>query len=253
MYKGRFISFFIFLLLQFAASAQFKVRALKGGSDSKKPNLIFPVFISQNKAVDKKINKFLQEEILFTTTTKTPEKKIFDEVKFIESKGSMEQPGYTDLSYTIEINNTNILSLFLEIEGMGAYPSYSKEYFGFNSKNGEPLTAKALFTEEGLAGIKKILIEERSNRIKERISEIRADDEKQFAEDSVFIFETFSECNKEANEKDFFISKESILFYKEDCFPHAWESYGAGLEVIFSNKEVNKFLSDFGKRILFTK
>ena len=253
MYKGRFISFFVFLLLQFAASAQFKVRTLKEGSDPKKPRLIFPVFISNNKLVDKKINEYLQEEILFTTTTKTPEKKIFDEIKFIESNDSIGQSGYTDMSYTIEINNANILSIFLEIEGMGAYPTYGKEHFSFNSKTGEPLTAKVLFTEEGVTEIKKILIEERGKRIKERIKEIKTDDEKQFAEDSAFIFETFTKCNDEANEKDFFISKENIIFYKEDCFPHAWQSYGAGLDIVISNKEIEKYLSEFGKRILFTK
>ena len=252
MYNGSIISFFIFLLLQFTVSAQFKVRNLKGGSDSRKPNLTFPIFMGNNKAVDKKINEHLQQEILNTTTTKTPEKKIFDEIKFIPGNGSIGQSGDTDMSYTIEINNSNILSIFLEIESMGAYPTYHKRYFNFNPKNGEPLSVEDIFTKEGIEQIKKILIEERDKKIKERINEIKRDDEKQFAEDSVFIFETFTECNDEANEKDFFISKESIIFYKDDCFPHAWQSYGAGLDVIFSNKELEKYLSVFAKRILFT-
>lgn len=253
MYKGSSISFLTFLLLQIAVSGQFKARDLTGGSDPKKPSLTFPIFMSNNKAVDKKINEYLQEEILNTTTTETPEKKIFDEIKFIPSKGSTGQSGYTDMSYTIEINNENILSIVLEIESLGAYPTYYKRYFNFNPKNGELLSAEDIFTVEGIGQIKKILIEERDKKIKERISEIKTDDEKQFTEDSVFIFETFIKCNDEAHEKDFFISKENIIFYKEDCFPHAWQSYGAGLDVIFSTKEVEKYLSDFGKRLLFTK
>jgi len=253
MYKGRIISFFIFLLLQFAASAQFKVRTLKGGSDPNNPNLIFPVFISNNKAVDKKINEYLQEEILFSTITETSEKKIFDEIKFIENNDSIGQSGYTNMSYTIEVNNANILSIFLEIESMGAYPTYYKQYFGFNSKNGDPLTAKALFTEEGLTEVKKILLEERGKRIKERVNEIKADDEKQFIEDSTFIIENFAECNMEPGEENIFISKEAITFYKGDCFPHVARSYDADLDIVFSNKRVEKYLSDFGKRILFTK
>lgn len=253
MFKG-IISFFIFLLLQFAASAQFKVRKLKGGSDPEKPRLILPVFISNNKVIDKKINDYLQEEILSTTTTKTPEKKIFDEIKFIESNDdSIGQSGYTDMSYTIEINNANILSIFFEIESMGAYPEYYKEYFGFDSKSGEVLTAKALFTEEGLTEIKKILIGERYKRIKERISGIKADDEKQFIEDSAFIIENFTKCNAEPEEENIFISKEGITFYKEGCFPHAWRPYNADLDIAFSNKEIEKYLSDFGKRIIIYK
>jgi hypothetical protein len=57
----------------------------------------------------------------------------------------------------------------------------------------------------------------------------------------------------EPHEENIFISKEGITFYKGGCFPHAWRPYDADLDIVFSNKEIEKYLSDFGKRILFTK
>src|SRR5258705_1097004 len=251
MYMVKHISFFIFLLLQFAAPAQFRVKEIKGGTDPTKSRLIFPVFISNNKIVDKKINDYLQTETFYITASQTSGKKMLDEAKYIP--GDSGQSGYTNMSYNIEINNKNMLSVILEIESMGAYPEYYERYFSFDSKNGEPLSSKEMFTEEGIIRIKKILIKERDKRIKERINEIRKDDEKQFAEDSVFIVERFTQCNTEANERNIFINKEGITFYGEECFPHAWRSYGAGLDIVFSNKELEKYLSGFGKRILFTK
>lgn len=241
----------LFLLFLFTSVcfSQYRHREIKNKQDK---DFVFPVFISENKVAAKKINDYLQTEFFETTISKTPENKLFDKRRYI-SNNSISQSGYTSMSYHIEINNSKILSVTFEIEGMGAYPTYYQRYFNFNSKNGEPISAKDIFTKEGIGQIKKILIEERDKKIKERINEIRRDDEKLFAEDSAFIFETFAKCNKEANEKYFFISKENIIFYKENCFPHAWQAYGADLDITFSNKELEKYLTDLGKRILFTK
>ena len=249
MYSANRILVFIFIFLQLGVYAQFKVRELKENSDPKSARLVFPVFISKNKIADKKINEFLQTEILYTSTLKTTEKKLFEEAKYIS--GEPGQSGYTSMSYTIEVNNASMLSMFLEIESMGAYPEYHKRYFNFNSKNGDPLPTNEIFTEEGMVQIRKIIIGEREKRIKERISELKADDEKLFAEDSVFMAETFAKCNSETDEENIFISKEDIIFYKEVCFPHAWRPYDADLNIVFSIKDVEKHLSDFGKQILF--
>lgn len=250
MYKAKRILFFIFIFWQLGVSAQFKVRELKENSDPKSARLVFPVFTSKNKIADKKINEFLQTEILFTSTLKTPGKKLFEEAKYIS--GEPGQSGYTSMSYTIEVNNASMLSIFLEIETMGAYPEYYKRYFNFNSKNGDPLSTNQIFTGRGMAQIRKIIIGEREKRIKGWVSELKADDEKLFAEDSVFIVETFAKCNGETDEENFFISRGDVLFYKEVCFPHAWRPYDTDLNIIFSFKDVEKHLSDFGKQILFS-
>src|SRR4030095_14280454 len=121
----------VFLLAQVICSAQFKIREIKVGEDLKNPDFIFPVFTSNNKVVDKKINDYLQNEILETTTSKTPEKKIFDKRKYI-SDDSISQSGYNSISYTIALNNGKILSVFFEIETTGAYSSNYSIYFNFD-------------------------------------------------------------------------------------------------------------------------
>ena len=96
-------------------------------------------------------------------------------------------------------------------------------------------------------------MKKRNEEIEQWVAEIRRDSLMDYAEDSSFIAENFAECNAKADEKKMFISKDKILFYKEDCFPHAWGPYETNLNIIFTHKELEKYLSNFGKKLLFTK
>ena len=240
-----------FLLLFFVfgsvGRAQYRSRTIICKQDS---NLTFPVFISENKAAAKKINDHLQMEFFETTTSQTPEAKLFDEDRFI-SQDSIIQTGYTSISYRVELNNTKILSVIFEVEGMGAYPSYYKRYFSFENKTGNPISPDTVFTREGLRSIKKILIDKRNKEIKKWIAELKADFQE--ADDSSFVVDNFAECNSKADEENFFIKKGKVLFYKYDCFPHAWGPYETNLDLEFTYKELEKYLSSFGKKILLTK
>ena len=240
------------LLLMFiafgpACLAQFKFREIKCEQDN---DLTFPVFISENKAAAKSINDHLQMEFFETTTSKIAEAKLFDEYRFI-SDDSVSQSGYTSMSYHVELNDPKILSVRFEIEAMGAYPTYYQRYFTFYAKTGKTISPGTIFTTEGLKSIKKILIDKRNKEIKKWIEELKAD--YQEADDSSFVADNFAECNAKAEEENFFIKKGKALFYKYDCFPHAWGPYETNLDIEFNFKELEKYLSAFGKKILFTK
>jgi len=208
--------------------------------------------MSENKTAAKSVNDLLQMDFFETTTSKTPENKLFDKSRFI-SDDSIIQTGYTSISYKIELNNPGMLSIIFEVEGMGAYPTYYQRYFSFNSKKGTILTPDNIFTPEGINAIQKIVIEKRSDEIKKWIQELKVNNEATYAEDSSFITERFAKCNSEAHESNMFIEKGKILFYKDDCFPHAWGPYEANLDIEFTYKELEKYLSGFGKSLLFTK
>jgi len=240
---------FLFFLFALTCSAQYRFREIKCKQDK---DLVFPVFISDNKTAAKRVNDFLQMEFFETTTSQTPEAKLFDKDRFI-SNDTLSQTGYTSISYRIELNNPKLFSVIFEVEAMGAYPTYYQRYFNFNSRNGAVISTDSFFTPEGIVFIRNVLIEKRREVIRKSIEELKADDSSRFLEDSTFIFETFESCNEESEEKNMFIEKEKILFYKYNCFPHAWGPYETDLDLEFSYKELEKYLSDFGKRILFTK
>ncbi|HEX6846867.1 MAG TPA: hypothetical protein VF144_07810 [Chitinophagaceae bacterium] len=239
----------LFFLFASVCLAQFKSRKITCKQDS---GLTFPLFISDNKTAAKKINDHLQMEFFETTTSQTPEAKLFDEYRFIFDD-SMIQPGYTSISYRIESNNPKILSVLFEVEGMGAYPTYYKRYFTFYNNTGAPISTDTLFTTAGLKTIKEILVKKRKEEIKEWIRSLKADNETPYAEDSSFIADNFAACNAEADESKMYIRKGKILFYKYDCFPHAWGPYETNLDIEFTYKELEKYLSAFGKKLLFTK
>lgn len=242
------LSLLIFLL-SLPCTAQFQIRELKSRDDN---DLVFPVFTSINKTSSKKINQVLQNEFFETTIYQIPEARLFDKSRFIDDD-SNSQSGLTSLSYKIELNNSKVLSVIFEVESMGAYPTYYQRYFSFNAKTGNVLSPDSLFTREAINILEQLLIAKRKEEIKKWIDELRSDGGSVFKEDSSFIFETFKECNAGAGIKNLFVTSEKILFYKEDCFPHGWAPLNTNLDIGFSYKEFEKYLSGFGKKLLMTK
>jgi len=245
--KGLFIFFSLFFTTN--CIAQYGVRMIKCIQDS---NITFPVFIGTDKSAEKEINEYLQTEFFETTMYQTGEPNIFDESRFI-SDDTQSQTGYTAISYHVELNTPEILSVTFEIEGMGAYPTFHKRYFSFYSKTGRLISAEKIFTTEGLKTIVDILISSRKNKIQRWIKELKIINGASYTEDSSFIDEKFAQCNEEADENSMYVGKESILFYKNDCFPHAWGPFEINLDIKLSFKKLENYLSSFGKKLLFTK
>ena len=238
-----------FFLSASICSAQFTSRKITCKQDS---NLTFPIFTGENKAAAKKINDHLQMEFFETTNSQIPESRLFDGYRFI-SDDIKSQTGYTSISYNVELNSSKILSVIFEVEGMGAYPTQYKKYFSFDSKTGKRISGDTVFTAEGLKAIKEMLINKRKEGINKWIGDLKTNNEETYAEDSSFIEARFSECNAKAHEDNIYFNKENILFYKDDCFPHAWGPYETSLDVEFRHKEIAQYLSVFGKKLLFTK
>lgn len=244
-------TYLLFLVLFIPASsfAQYKIRTLKHKEDN---DLLFPILTGENNAAAKRINDHLQMDFFETTTAKIPESKLFDGSRFIQDD-SISQTGYTLISFEIELNTPKVLSISFQVEGMGAYPTSFEKYFSFDARSGMRLTADSLFTQKGVYEVKNILIQRRSKDIKAWIRDLKESNESTFNEDSSFIAETFENCNAEAHENNIFIGKENVLFYKGDCFPHAAMPYETSLDIAFTFKELEKYVSAYGKRILFTK
>ena len=117
----------LFFLFTRPGLAQFEYREIRHATDT---NLVFPVFAHANKKAAKNINEFLQMDFFETTIYHTPERKLFDDSRFI-SDDSAGQSGYTLISYEIQVNNSKILSVSFRVEGMGASPPISEDILVF--------------------------------------------------------------------------------------------------------------------------
>lgn len=235
--------FLILLILTcYSAKAQVQISNLTDKHDHS-----FPLVHTQQATIANKINRYLQSEILSNEKMETSPQKVFENSKYIYTD-SMQQSGYTSINYKVEVNNAQVLSLSFDIESMGAYPEHYKEYYNFNLQTGNLIVAKDLFTPAGLNYLRKFLSNERKRRIDQFLG-----GEYPNPEDSIFIKSTYKECNQQADENNISITSYEIVFYKEYCFPHAARSYDTDLNVVCRIKQLEKYLTEPGKKLLLLK
>jgi hypothetical protein len=226
---------------------QVNVTALELGRDNQWLSYSFPLVHCSNKQAEQKINYYLQNKTLDNETILTDTNTVFRRSRYI-SQDSVYQSGYSEISFTVEVNNSRILSLVFQLESTGAYSTDFPAYYNFNGQTGAALSAKDLFTPAGIVEIKKLLIKERKKRIVQWMKEM--DTTYNIKEEYEEINETFRQCNSEADENNFLVKSKSILFCKEYCFPHVSRPYDTDLDVEMTYKMINKYLSNNGKRLL---
>lgn len=247
--------YFLLVTLTFPSITTFgqlKIKLLTLKRETGQSRFAFPIVISPNKEVAKKINNYLQTEILENTLEEVGKERIFEKTKFIQND-EISQSGHTSIEYEVGVNTHQVFSLQFDMEGMGAFPINYHRYYNFNIKTGEIILAKNLFTAQGLTWITKVIIIDRKKRIDNWIRELDTIYEKSEDYDSIFIREKFVECNKNSDEDNFFIKKNTILFYKEDCFPHAWQAFETNLNIEIGFKEIEHYLSESGKKLLYNR
>jgi hypothetical protein len=232
----------IFTLSFYTANAQVQITTLND-----KHNHSFPLICSKNKSIANNINGYLQNKILTNERIETSTDKIFENSKYI-NEDTIQQSGYQSIDYKVEMNNYQILSLCFKIESTGAYTSYYDEYYSFNLETGKMIVAKDLFTTAGLNYLRKYLVRERKNRIDKFIKE-----ELPPIEDSAYVIERYENCNQEADENNIYITSRGVVFYKEYCFPHSQRPFDTDLDIIFKIKQLEKYLTESGKKLLLLK
>lgn len=241
----RIIFALVFIAGVFSAEAQLTITPIKGKAGTPADDLSYPHVRAKKAKVAVKIDSLLQSEILNNEAVVTDPKKIFNNTVYIQEPDSLAQSGHTSIDYEILLNNTRVFSIKFNLESMGAYPENYKRYYCFDAQSGEVLTEKEIFSAEGLKFLESHLQSERSNRIKEFLKE-----DSPGVEDSAFARERYEACNSVADLDHFVIQKQNILFYKEQCFPHAWRVWDTDLNVPIDYRVIEKHLTARGKKLL---
>jgi hypothetical protein len=248
----RFLLYFLLFPICCSVRAQAKVRSITLKRDIAWLYYSFPFIQSSSKAISNKINYYLQKEILDNPKIETHPKKIFENSRFIDND-SIHQGSYTFIDYSIETNNSKILSLEFQFETMGAYPESFPDYYNFNLQTGEVINTKELLTVSGIEQVKKMLILERKKLIDTAILELKGSRASEFQEDSSFFYERFAECNEEADEQNILIKENSILFFKGYCFPHVARSFDIDLNIELSFAALRQYFTPYAQSLLSTK
>ena len=235
-------SLFLLLLATLTATAQQAIVTGIAGS-KKNAELNFPFIALPDRAVARKINDYLQINMLQQTNLKAPGLQVFDKVKWTE-----KQAGIDAMTYTVHANNSQLLSIGLEYESMGAHPENYQEYFVFNSQNGEIIFPGDIFTPQGMKELAGEIIKKRSERIAAHLKQLKTDPES--ADNVESIKENFTTCNKEANLETFYVTATGLVFHKPSCLPHVIANLEAPLDITYSFDQLRSRLSAFGQKLL---
>jgi hypothetical protein len=120
----------------------------------------------------------------------------------------------SEVDYTINYNQNNILDLTYTTLGSGAYPSSFDKRVSVSLKTGKILRAKDLFKTDGFGAIAQMIEPMMQKEILQKIAEFRQ-------EDPGINKNLFSKHHFQAkNVEDFSIGKTGVIFYYSFDFPH---------------------------------
>ncbi len=132
----------------------------------------FPLVNHEEDSIAEKINRHLQERVLFNEEIEVDSITLFAASRYFKDDSTFHG-GYTQIDYNIEVNSSSIFSLFFQLESTGAYIESFPAYFNFNLQSGDPLYARDLFTNAGITNLSNLLLKERKTRIKDWLKEIK--------------------------------------------------------------------------------
>ena len=226
--------------------ARFRDISLKG-----EVALRFPVVILPDSLVAKKINDYLQINILGQTTASASGSKVFSGIKW-----SRHRSGLDELDYTVTMNNARLLCLEFDEEGVGAYPTPIREYYAFDAHTGDPIRPDDLFADAGLLELDKDLRHRRSVMIAEHVKELREDTSMYGANDSdkeadlEEVRSGLMSCDSGEEHARFSITDTGIVFHTEGCLRHALQAWDLDAAVCYGYSSVDAWLTDYGKELL---
>ena len=210
-----------------SAISDVKINDLKPVSEDYK----FPeVHISGHAAIEEKINTVLQLDLL-------------EHLPGVFKKDPFEtvMPQQDNYSGTTSIygwkqlrTNPNVLSLSVDGEATGAYSEGFTTYYNFDLRNGDRITLKDLFTEEGLKSITKELNQHVKKELEDFIasaknnaaSQKQSDEDRENTEEQIAMYEDClsGALDYEAGYYSFYFSNDSLVFERGRCSNHAMQA-----------------------------
>ncbi len=215
--------------------AYFKTKIISGGDD-----FSFPVFSkTKGDKATTRINQFLQLTELYFVSERPVSAHIFHQAK--ANDGSI-YGGKVSIAPSIYSNNRRVLSLGFYEASSGATTHYWRQYYTFNSGNGDRIELRDLFTPEGYNAFKDIVLERRSAKYRKEVEKkVESDDRETFLTVlGSFEYDEFS---------DFYIQQQAIVI-------DGWNMLGKSL--IFNDLDMTtrlplpvfrKYLNDYGRAV----
>jgi predicted TPR repeat methyltransferase len=239
------------------AAAQLAVESLEATHASGE-KYRFPVIAGDSPAASR-INTFLQASEL----EKLPGRyrhAAFEEVWPEEDSFH----GTTRMDYVVGTNAPALLSVTIQRESMGAYPSSSSATYNFDARTGEVITLTTLFSPAGLAQLRERVAQQRLRVLDDFVAgkpvsagspdplRLRSD-----AGEAEEQRELYRECRSHVAEDDLgyddlALGESSLTLRREPCAPHVIQALDdlGDFGVTLSYEELRPQLDDHGRCLL---
>lgn len=191
-------------------------------------NLIFPRVKLPDSTVAEKINRHLTVQMLSYYT--------LDELK--EYKENFKKDsilfGLTAAGYEITHNENCLLSLIINMETMGAYPSGFSMYRNFDLSTGDSVYLEKMLDGTQVKSLVKLCDDSLQQRIVNR--------EKIPADEDFNIDELLKVSFKKENLRDFYVTNTDVIFFFDFGFPHAIQGTEPDGFIKIKREEFRKYL-----------
>lgn len=227
------------------AFTQVTITEISKSDPSFSGDLLFPIAATKTKKVADRVNQHLQEDMLMNASI-ILDSTAFDLSAFRQTDSSF-QAGYTFMSYETGVNTASVWSVNFLVETMGAYPSGFIRYYNFNLNDGSIITIDQILDKKGKDDISKHLMKLREKKLENHLKEIKSETD---AETFEYVKKSLADCNSDSDVSKFYLQAEGIIFYKDECLPHAVTAFEAPLNILIPYSQLSKNLTPLAKKII---
>lgn len=183
--------------------------------DTNQVSIIYPVIITNNNPVNKKINDTIIASFAYSE---------FNGLLIDAQLDSAIATNLVALTYTVTYNQNNILSIMIDAEGCGAYCSNWTSCFNFDLKTGASLSVKDFLKNDKYEIFKNKIQKQKTEALIDYQKDLKQSFEKKEVDKETYewaIDEVTNNCMKSLSLDEFILYPNNIVLYDDCDFPHA--------------------------------
>lgn len=231
-------------LAQKALLREIKLKPDSNYFNIKDSTIVFPIVVTKNSEVDKRINSRILEEMFQPEDSSQSLKQVLAE--HIEN-------GLINLDYKISFNSGGLLSFSIDAEGCGAHCSSWTTWFNFDLATGKEITIYDLLTGSGIDSFKNIVSKDKKAALSKYLADQRIALSNKDGDSTTYewaISQVEESCINRISIENFSLSGGVLEIFDNCEFPYAIRSQEPTIELKYSYRKVTDFLNPKFRRLL---
>ena len=214
--------------------------------NTKDSAIIYPVVVTNAKAIDDKMNFQIQETLLHpdSAIANNPVEEILDTAILY---------GLTFMSYEITFNRDHVLSFTVTAENCGANCSEWQSHFNFNTQTGDRITIDDILKSDLMQAFKDSVFRRKVNELVRYKSKLKDNLERKHVDHDSYAWameQVELYCINSISLEQFSLSGSGIEIFDNCEFPRLIRELQPGYHLNYSYSSINELLTPGWKKIL---